>query len=1272
MAKGRINIGASVTVNAKEDGSLKKIEQRLEDMSNADIKVEIGDIKRALKELEKLDKIAPTATASKREELEGKLKLLKDIAAARKLDFEEQVKAAELKKKQLKFVKAKNDKGEVIPQTYVSEDGKYRAEKGTVGWNLYEKDSRGIETFVTAYEKLKDIKSDTSLVSNQEAVSQEKVKASIDETTTAIERQTDAIENNNKAKKESKKSDTSEVAAQSKSVKTYEQGYADGKQESEKAKKALEEANKALNSEIDTLSDENKRLKESLSNTNRTYDRYSATVYHGSKSQLNNVDFDPSKTKGMSNLGAGALYTTPSMEQAIKHGKNLLELQVDLNRAFILTEEHITSISDLYKAMGKEVPKDANWKTIKSDLHSFNGNKENSKLFAQRMKEMGYQGIYSKGYGYLDDSTEQLAIFDDRYLHNLSTVDAKTKTIANQASVVKEEFKDLTEENQSVDTLRQKVLAVNQAIDSKTEAFKNEGSVVDSVVAGEIAALDKLNSKLNKVKASVDFKSDAFKQEGSNANNNISETANVNKQVVSENNHNKELQEKERIYQRLKERIAETIRLQKIVNAGNMRIVPEYGDNGNLVPGLGYYIGKGETTNNQVTKTKIKDKLKSIKSLSSTNESGENDKIIDYNIDQLAAYVATYKNLDEAKELFGKREMALWNQIIERIELAKKAKDAYEKSDWNYQFMREDARSLGDSDVKYTYGDHDKLASFIKNGDSDGALNFLSEKFKIELDPEINTGAVTEEVRENTGNTPVSVNIKPVVNDKPLNGEQLSMDFDAAEQAANERAAAEAKVNAELDERIAKEKQLINQKAEIIYLSKELNATEKGSRDRWSDEDKIGFEQLKLEISAMKNRKDLDAESIDILRSKVQYYKDLTKEIKAQKAAEEKPKNTFGDKELKNVKKNMAKASSYGVQFKDSEKVQAQLEELSSIYDQLKIKQNEFANSSGEVAEKVEQEFNELLVAFNSRYEELNRIVSDSNKLTKKTRFDPVEIDPSIASDAKMLEEAMKKAVRSGEHGRLQFGKFNEELKTMEYQVKETRGQWSHFVVQLDATGTKIVSANSAIKKTNTLLKEITSSTLSKMKSAIGNITGYDLIYRIINVTKQGIQYVREIDSALTELKKVTDETEESYRNFLQTASKTAAAVGSTVKDITTMTADWSRLGYSMEQAASLAESTAVLLNVSEFSDANQASEALISTIQAYGYAADESMSVVDILNEVGNNFAVSSDGLATALQTSASALMSAGNDLNQSVALVAAANKVVDFVPRYHSNMVA
>jgi TP901 family phage tail tape measure protein len=82
--------------------------------------------------------------------------------------------------------------------------------------------------------------------------------------------------------------------------------------------------------------------------------------------------------------------------------------------------------------------------------------------------------------------------------------------------------------------------------------------------------------------------------------------------------------------------------------------------------------------------------------------------------------------------------------------------------------------------------------------------------------------------------------------------------------------------------------------------------------------------------------------------------------------------------------------------------------------------------------------------------------------------------------------------------------------------------------------------------------------------------------------------------------------------------AKTGSVIGATVTDLTTMAADWARLGYSMAEAGKLAESTAILLNVSEFDDATEASEALISTMQAFQYTADESQHVVDILNEVG------------------------------------------------------
>ena len=68
---------------------------------------------------------------------------------------------------------------------------------------------------------------------------------------------------------------------------------------------------------------------------------------------------------------------------------------------------------------------------------------------------------------------------------------------------------------------------------------------------------------------------------------------------------------------------------------------------------------------------------------------------------------------------------------------------------------------------------------------------------------------------------------------------------------------------------------------------------------------------------------------------------------------------------------------------------------------------------------------------------------------------------------------------------------------------------------------------------------------------------GVDEIFQAL---RSGIQDIREIDSALTELKKVTDETEGAYDRFLQNMSKTAGTVGSTVSDLTTMAAEWARL----------------------------------------------------------------------------------------------------------------
>ena len=102
------------------------------------------------------------------------------------------------------------------------------------------------------------------------------------------------------------------------------------------------------------------------------------------------------------------------------------------------------------------------------------------------------------------------------------------------------------------------------------------------------------------------------------------------------------------------------------------------------------------------------------------------------------------------------------------------------------------------------------------------------------------------------------------------------------------------------------------------------------------------------------------------------------------------------------------------------------------------------------------------------------------------------------------------------------------------------------------------------------------------------------------------------------------------------------------------------KCGYSIQEAAQLAESTQILMNVSEFTDISTATDSLISSIQAFKYTAEESMDVVDIMNIIGNNYAISTADLATSLTKSSGSLVAANGTLEEAVALTATANTII------------
>ena len=185
----------------------------------------------------------------------------------------------------------------------------------------------------------------------------------------------------------------------------------------------------------------------------------------------------------------------------------------------------------------------------------------------------------------------------------------------------------------------------------------------------------------------------------------------------------------------------------------------------------------------------------------------------------------------------------------------------------------------------------------------------------------------------------------------------------------------------------------------------------------------------------------------------------------------------------------------------------------------------------------------------------------------------------------------------------------------------------------------------------------------SEMKNMFSKFSSWfsvaTVVMQSIRGIKQMISDVHAIDTALTDLYKVTDNTSSQYAQFFKEASANAKEYGSTIKDMISSTADFARLGYSLQEASSLASIANIYKNVGDIS-VEDGTKSIISTMKAFKFEAEDAIVIVDKFNEVGNNFAISSAGIGDSLQRSASSLAAAGNDINQAIGMITAANTVV------------
>lgn len=168
-----------------------------------------------------------------------------------------------------------------------------------------------------------------------------------------------------------------------------------------------------------------------------------------------------------------------------------------------------------------------------------------------------------------------------------------------------------------------------------------------------------------------------------------------------------------------------------------------------------------------------------------------------------------------------------------------------------------------------------------------------------------------------------------------------------------------------------------------------------------------------------------------------------------------------------------------------------------------------------------------------------------------------------------------------------------------------------------------------------------------------------------VAMVKQGLREVYdnvlELDTAVTELKKVSKMTGDEMNEYLDRTATNARELGANISDLVSSTADWKHLGYTDKDSEELARVSALMANVGDQIDnATTASSYLISAMQGFGLVADDAERLLDCMNQIANTEPVSMNDLGIIMQKSSAAMSAAGNTYQETLSLAAAVNGVL------------
>lgn len=222
--------------------------------------------------------------------------------------------------------------------------------------------------------------------------------------------------------------------------------------------------------------------------------------------------------------------------------------------------------------------------------------------------------------------------------------------------------------------------------------------------------------------------------------------------------------------------------------------------------------------------------------------------------------------------------------------------------------------------------------------------------------------------------------------------------------------------------------------------------------------------------------------------------------------------------------------------------------------------------------------------------------------------------------------------------------------------------------INLDVNNTSLNNATNSLNNYQQGLKqtsEAAKNTSQSIGDIIGKVTKFGAATLIINEFRQaivdGYGAVKELDASVTEYRKVSELTDSQMGGFIDTARELGLTVARTADEMVEAATQFKKMGNDDSTSLQLGRLATMFQNIAdEAISAGDSASFINSQMKAFNFTANEAIHVLDAVNEVANNFAVSSSDISTALPKVASTMALAGNSFEETIGLLTAGAEII------------